>query len=234
MSELFSNQIEPLSETEKENLENFIESFSETAVYPAFDQFKNIEKKMTLSEMLGRMKQMTDLLDDPDFDPASIIDDIDENKTDIETKIDAYAFIIDELEAFDWRMNLKADAYYKKAKRAKDSAQRVKKRLLEVMQSSNNQMLPGTSIIAEIQTFHTPAIKFLRDPTVDDLLSYGEKYVEVIPKDYSWKANPFKKAVLDKEIECDFVELEYSKKVVFKEKDDPTLKPKKNKRGKKQ
>lgn len=180
-------------------------------------------KRETLDDILKRFKSIEDMLENPDFDGSALVEDMAGIATEaMAAKIDGYEHVVSEFQAFAARMKIRADRYATKARSAANHAARVTDRLLNQMLFYGHEQLPGIDFKAIVKT-NPPSLMAVRDPTAEDLLTFGDSYVRENPATYDWNKTPIKKAVLDGSLVSDIFKLEYKKELQFVDRDRPDV-----------
>lgn len=181
--------------------------------------------KSRLEDVLAKLRTVEQMLDDPEFDGASLVEDMAGMVAEaIKDKIDGYEYVINEFMSFGHRMELRAKRFEQKALRAFDQADRIKDRLQLQMQANGFDALPGHDYIVKIKTHHDPKARATRMPTATDMLTMTG-FVKEIPVSYAWELTPIKKAILANELVTDLFTLEYTKSIAFEDRDRPDIKP---------
>lgn len=204
----------------------------ESLADPGQDQAPAAPKE-TLADLLASLTSIERRMDDENFDPASIIGDITENREALAKKVDAIDYVISEFEAYADRTEARAERFLRRAKTAKNRAASLRLYLLSMMKLHGFEKLTGVDRAVHIKVHHDPKLVVKRQANEDDLLSLSEDLVEVVPRSYAWNRKALKNWMLkhpQDPMTADIAELEYNEKVVFDDLDKPAVATKKGKK----
>lgn len=129
--------------------------------------------KRSLGDILAALKQIEELAQSDDFDPASIVGDLAENSDARLKKIDSIDHVVSELEAYAARTVERANKIAARARAASNKAQGLKNYVKSEMEKHGWMELLGTERKIKFVTHHTPSLVISREATADDMMQLG-------------------------------------------------------------
>lgn len=152
---------------------------------------------LPLYKSLDKMAQHEADLEDPNYDPAKDVGEIDATREGIKRKIDAieaklYAFKCDHE-----KYQRLAKFYAEKASAAKNNGTRLKVYVRDQLLMRDYQMIAGNEFEARVMSNTTPTLKLEREePTHEDLFALGKRFVTEIPARLEWNEDEIEAALV--------------------------------------
>ena len=188
-----------MSETARINSIAIVESKTLTP-----EEFTEELHQLTFDELLGSASAVARLMDYPEeaFDPKTIVGELllnpesgEDLRAAIRRKVDGLHHVISEFEAYSAREKIRSNRHAKRAQRAINCADSIKKQIKFVMDSNNFEKVAGNEFVIRktAKTMANCSLIVDRDPTAADMLSYD--FVTEIPVSYDWKNAEMKDAL---------------------------------------
>jgi hypothetical protein len=188
--------------------------------------------KRSLGEILSALKQIEELAQSDDFDPASIVGDLAENAEQRMKKIDSIDHVVTELESYAARTVERANKIAARARAASNKALGLKNYVKQEMEKHGWMELLGTERKIKFVTHHTPSLVLNREATADDMIQLGNEFVRRHPAVFEFNKKAIGDAIKAEKLKLDFATFVYSTRVEFDERDRPDIAPeKKPKKG---
>lgn len=188
-------------------------------------------KPRSLGDILKALKQIEELAQSEDFDPASIVGDLAENAELRQTKIDSIDHVVTELEAYAARTSERVAKIAARARAATNKAQGLKNYVKQEMEKHGWMELLGTERKIKFVTHHTPSLVLTREATADDMIQLGNEFVRRHPAVFEFNKKAIGDAIKAEKLEIDFAQFVYSTRIEFDERDRPDIPVQKKLKG---
>ncbi len=150
-------------------------------------------------QLLDNFEDLEMRLEDPDFDPATFVGEVDATKANIAAKVDACETTIFNMKAMLKRNEERAGFWQCKAEAVENNMGRLKSYLRDQLQMRGYEHLMGNDFVMKLQRNSNPSLKGVvdeRDPTPADMLAFGPEVVVEIPTHYLWNREALKEELL--------------------------------------
>ncbi len=134
------------------------------------------------------MDAYDEMLEDPNFDPSTLIGPIEATRAGIKNKIDATEKVMFGLKSAIQRNEDRIEFWIKKRNAVKENLDRLKDYLHFQMTAHQYDTLAGNEFVIKMQKNSNPSLVITRDPTEKDAFERPE-YVGEVPAQYIWRTD---------------------------------------------
>lgn len=174
-----------------------MESVQASMHFPAETEGEVI-KKRTLAEILSSMRQIESLIDDPDFDAASVVGDMKIDQEALQKKVDSLDYVISEFEAYAARTEIRAKRLATRARAARNRATALADHIKVEMEMNGWKELIGVERKIIHTVWHTPSMRTISPPTAEDAIKFEAlELVKLVPHRFEWDTTKLKNALLN-------------------------------------